>query len=78
MSCDALTSTSLPCQLIVIAWFYGAPSLRPLIPLGCMRAITHLSASTLLQLFVTCAWSVLLSSNVGSNDHAETVGSATI
>ena len=52
LSSAALTATSLPCQLIVIAEFCGASSRLSLMPLGCMRAITHLSTSTLLQLRV--------------------------
>mgnify|MGYP004246598429 CR=1 FL=1 len=52
LSSAALTATSLPCQLIVIAEFCGASSRLSLMPLGCMRAITHLSTSTLLRLRV--------------------------
>jgi len=51
-SIAALTATSLPCQLIVIAEFCSASSRLSLMPLGCMRAITHLSTSTLLRLRV--------------------------
>ena len=78
LSSVALTATSLPCQLIVIAEFCGASSRLSLMPLDCILAITHLSASTLFLLFVTCARSVMLSSNVGRNDHAVNVESATI
>ena len=52
LSSDALTATSLPCHEIVIAEFCGASSRLSLIPFGCILAMTHLSASTLLQLRV--------------------------
>ena len=55
LSSAVLTATSLPCHEIVIAEFCGASSRLSLMPFGCMRAITHLSASTLFLLFVTCA-----------------------
>ena len=55
LSSDALTATSLPCQLIVMAEFCGASSRLSLIPFGCILAMTHLSTSTLLQLRVKCS-----------------------
>jgi hypothetical protein len=74
LSSAALTATSLPCQLIVIAEFCGASSRLSLMPLGCMRAITHLSTSTLLQLRVKR--SVIIECR--KNNYAETVESTTI
>ena len=53
LSSVELTATSLPCHEIVMAEFCGASSFLSLIPFGCIRAMTHLSASTLLRLFVT-------------------------
>ena len=55
LSSAELIATSLPCHEIVIAEFCGASSFLSLMPLGCIRAMTHLSASTLFLLFVTCA-----------------------
>ena len=52
LSSAVLTATSLPCHEIVMAEFCGASSRLSLMPLGCMRAITHLSTSTLLRLRV--------------------------
>ena len=50
LSSAELTATSLPCHEIVMAWFCGASSRLSLMPLGCILAMTHFSASTLLQL----------------------------
>jgi hypothetical protein len=61
-----------------MAEFCGASSRLSLMPFGCILAITHFNASTLFLLFVTYAFAWLLSSNVGRNDHAVTVESATI
>ena len=50
LSSAVLTATSLPCHEIVMAWFRSASSFLSLMPLGCILAMTHLRASTLLQL----------------------------
>ena len=50
LSSAVLTATSLPCHEIVMAWFRSASSFLSLIPFGCILAMTHLRASTLLRL----------------------------
>ena len=74
LSSAELTATSLPCHEIVMAEFCGASSFLSRIPFGCMRAMTHFNASTLLQLRVKR--SVIIECR--KNNYAETVESTTI